>query len=116
MRNEKGQLIAGGVSLNPAGKPKGVRHLSALLYELLTQKDEKTGETYAALLNKRVVKDAIEKGNTSFVSLIYNYIDGAPQQGIDLTTKGESIAPTADVMEIANRVSEELRKAKTGAQ
>ena len=103
---------APGVSGNPAGKPPGAKHLSTKLLHALEQLAE-GGNSYADLLNKRVIKDAIEKGNTSLIHLIYNYIDGMPQQGIDLTSKGEQINATTDVMEIAQRVSEELKKKKT---
>lgn len=111
-RNEKGQFPPG-VSGNPAGKPKGAKHLTTLLFTAL-QERTKGGKTYEDLLIQRILNDAIVKGNTSMIHMILNYIDGMPQQGIDFTSGGEAVGSSSvDVIEIARRVSEELRQKKT---
>jgi hypothetical protein len=112
-------MMKGTAALNPAGKPKGTRHLSTLLMEaLLKQARNKDGEeleeTHADLLIKRVLKDAIDKGKG--VELIFDRVEGKPDQAIDLTSNGETVGAakaSEDVMEIARKVSEELKKQKT---
>lgn len=109
-----------GVSGNPAGKPKGAKHLTSLLFEALQKKardknGKETESTYQDLLIQRILKDAIEKGNTSLIHLCMNYIDGMPQQGIDLTSNGESVVSSndVDVMEMAKLISKQLKAKKT---
>lgn len=102
-----------GVSGNPAGKPKGAKHLTTKLWDALQQKVNGTNETYADKLIQRILNDAIAKGNTTLITVILNRIDGALLQGIDITSNGESIAPGTDVMKIAERVAQELKDQKT---
>lgn len=115
-RNDKGQIQAGSAPLNPAGKPKGVRHLSTLLWEALQEraknKDGTLSEkTHADLVIQRLIKDNIEKGART--ELIFDRIEGQAKQEIDFTSGGETISPSLDVMAIAKRVEEELKKKKT---
>lgn len=116
-RNEDG-TFAKGFSGNPAGKPKGTRHLSTLLWEALQKKAKKDNgeeleETYADLIIKRLLSDNIKYGKRT--ELIFDRIDGAAKQEVDITTDGEKINSTSDIdiMEIAGRVSQELKKKKT---
>jgi len=102
-----------GVSGNPAGKPKGAKHLTTKLWEALQQKVKGTDDTFADKLIQRILNDAIVKGNTTLITVILNRIDGALLQGIDITSNGESIAPGSDVMAIAQRVADELKQKKT---
>lgn len=120
IKNAEGKWVfAPGHSGNPAGKPKGSKHLTTLLFDALLEraKDENGNEsknTYSDLLIKRILNDAIVKGNSSMIHLIVNYIDGLPQQGIDITTDGEKIgADSIDVIAIARKVSAELKEQKT---
>lgn len=119
-RDEKGRLLPG-QSLNPAGKPAGTKHLSTKLWDALQKvaldedghprEDQKT---YADLLVQRVMSDAIKKGNTQLIQLAWDRIDGKPEQGINMNVTDTREATTADVMEIAQKVAEELKKKKTG--
>lgn len=81
--------------------------------KLAVNKDGSTSETtYAELFIQRVLKDAIEKGAGR--DMIMAYMDGHPEQGIDITSNGDSIAaPTDDVMTLVRKVSAELKKKKT---
>ena len=115
-RNEKGQLAKGSI-LNPTGPKKGTKHLSTLLWEALkeraTNKDgTKSDKTHADLVIARLIKDNIEKGSRT--ELIFDRIDGYAKQEIDVTTGGESLntTPENDVLEIARRVSAELKAKK----
>lgn len=112
VRDEKGRIVSG--VLNPNGKPKGTKHLSTKLFDALQQLDPNSNKSYADLLVKRILNDAIVKGNTTLINLVMSYIDGAPQQGIDLTTNGESISQPSDkVMEMIREVSDKLKQQKT---
>lgn len=108
-----------GVSGNPAGRPKGTKFLSTLLKEalekpVLNKEGQPTGKTYAEMLIQRILKDAVEKGNTTLISLCMAYMDGHPDQGIDVTSGGEPIARGGeDVMALVARVSAELKNNKT---
>lgn len=103
-----------GNTLSP-GKPKGARHLTTLLFEALQKKIPGRDETYQDKLVERILTEAIVKGKGDMIKLAMNYIDGMPQQGIDITTNDEPIngINDIDVLEIARRVSTELKKQKT---
>lgn len=88
-----------GVSGNPDGKQTGTKNFTTLVREALkklaTVKDEKTGETreesYEALLIKRVLNKAIEKGDTRMIEILWNYLDGKPRGNIDLGFDKDSL-------------------------
>jgi hypothetical protein len=71
-----------GVSGNPVGKPKGVRHLSTLLKEALLK------EGGDSELVKTLIKKAIE-GNDRSIQEIFDRLEGKPQQAIDLNANIE---------------------------
>lgn len=112
MRDPKtGQLLPGS-QLNPLGKPKGSKHLTTKLFEAL-QTMQKDGKSYSDLLVAKILNDAVA-GKSDMVKLVINYIDGMPEQGIDLTTGGEKINSSSDnVMAMAKEISERLKKQKT---
>ena len=114
-RDENGRLLPGSI-LNPIGKPPGAKHLSTKLYEALlkTVPDDPEQKTYLDMLTRRILKDAIEKGNTNLINLIYDRVEGKPDQGVRLEVSNDLQATEENVMEIAKRVSEELKQKKTG--
>lgn len=91
-----------------------------MLWEALQEKarnsnGEPMKETYADLFIKRVLKDAIEKGNGK--ELIFDRIEGKAAQPVDVTSGGETLGSTSvDVMELARKVSDELKNKKTNAK
>ncbi len=89
-RNEKGQLLPG-VVLNPAGKPKGVRHLSTMLEEAIKRVADGGTESYDVLLIKRVLKKAINDGDMKAIEHIWDRIEGKAPQSLDITTGGKPI-------------------------
>jgi hypothetical protein len=115
IKPDKPWLFQPGVSGNPAGKPPGAKHLSTRLYEALlkTVPDDPDQKTYLDLLTRRILKDAIEKGNTNLINLIYDRVEGKPDQGVRLEVTNDQERNEENVMEIARRVSEELKKKKT---
>jgi len=107
-RNPDGTFAIG----NP-GKPKGAKHLTTKLFDAL-ENMTKDGKSYSDLLIQRILNDAIVKGNPSMIHMIMNYVDGMPQQGLDLTTGGDKLEKSnTDVMELARRISSELKEKKT---
>lgn len=118
-RDNNGRLLPGSV-LNPAGMRVGTKHMTTKLYEAFQQiakdkdgNDDKDGKTYADKLAERVIIETIGKGNTSLINMVYDRFDGRPDQGINMSVQTEVHQSTDDVMEIAKRVAEELKKKKT---
>ena len=70
---------------NP-GKPKGARHMTTKLIEAITKVcDGDEGPEDVAILRKLVQK--AKEGDMQAMKLIFNYVDGMPMQGIELTGK-----------------------------
>lgn len=83
-RNKKGQFIEG----NPGGgRPQDSFSLITILKRQLQQIPKelkgKERKQYAELLVKRVLADAIKKGDDQKIKLIFNYVEGMPKQEID---------------------------------
>lgn len=95
-RDEKGRFLPG-VSGNPAGPKPGYKLFTTKVREALAKIAEGKNETYETLLVKRVMKKAIEGGDTAMIKLIWNYLDGMPQLHIDHTTDGEKLGSPADI-------------------
>ena len=87
-RDEKGRFIEG-VSGNPAGKPKGIRHLSTMLEEAIKRVAEGGTESYDVLLIKRVLKKAIGDGDMKAIEHIWDRIEGKPPQDLNLGNKDD---------------------------
>lgn len=72
--------------INRKGKPKGTKSFTTIVREALQVlsgvKDGKTELTMEQLLAKKMVADAIKKGDTNLRRLIWNYLDGMPAQKI----------------------------------
>lgn len=106
-----------GESGNPAGRPKGVKNLSTLLWEALQERAKKEDgtvldKTHADLVIQRLISDNIKHGKRT--ELIFDRIDGQAKQSVDITTGGEKLnEPDIDMLEIARRVSAELKAKRT---
>lgn len=86
--------FAPGVSGNPAGKPKGVKHFTTIVQEALKKLGTtETGEKIELekALGEKVVAMALD-GNEQMIKLIWNYRDGLPKAVIELddTRKDET--------------------------
>ena len=107
IRDEKGQIVAGSPSLNPAGKPKGAKHLTTKLKEYLKElraKDPRTGELRPledALIEK-VTKMALD-GNERMINLLWDRIEGKPTQAIDFDVNKEGIEQLTDFFRMMGR-------------
>ena len=105
-RDEKGRILPGQVSLNPAGKPRGIRPLSSLLAEalkkqVLNKEGKSTGKTYEDLLIERVLERAISKGDFKHSELIFDRIEGKAPQTININPTDDVSPETKEKIEQA---------------
>lgn len=88
-RDEKGRYLEG-VSGNPEGRPKGAGiSITTEIKRKLNEVNPKHKATYLQLFIQRIMKKAIEDGDTRIIKEIWNYIDGMPKQSLDVTKKSE---------------------------
>ena len=76
---------------NSTGKNLGSHWLKTDLEILLKTVGENQSTPYGQLLNKRIIKEAIENGNLGFAKMIYEYIEGKPVETHDTKLTGEFI-------------------------
>lgn len=88
-RNELGQFIPG-VSGNPAGKPKGVKHMTTLLEEAIKAVAEGTGTTEDKLVVKALI-DKAKQGDTKAIDMVFDRLEGKPKQTTEIETDGAQI-------------------------
>lgn len=80
-----GKFIAG----NP-GKPKGARHMTTKIMEAIEKVSADSGKREDVELVRTLIRQA-KKGDMQAMKLIFNYVDGMPQQDIDVTTDGQPL-------------------------
>lgn len=76
-----------GVSGNPAGKPKGTRHMTTKIVEAITAVSEGSIDSEDREIVKALVRKA-KDGDIQAIKIIFNYVDGMPIQGIEHTGAG----------------------------
>lgn len=96
-RDEKGRFLPGVVQ-NPKGRPKGTLSIVPLLKKKLADIEPKTGRQYAELLVERMVQDAIAFGDHHQIKNILQYVDGMPQQKLDLTSNESPLEPGTPII------------------
>lgn len=85
-------FVKGDPRINREGRPEGTFSLLTLLKQELQKVSEgQDKKTYADLIVKRMLKQAIEKGDQQQIKLIWNYLEGLPRQPVDVTSGGESL-------------------------
>jgi len=82
VRNEKGQVISG--TPNPNGRPKGTFSVVEMIRRKLQETPEGKNKTYAELFVLRLMKKAIEEGDTATMRDIIDRVDGKAMQSIQL--------------------------------
>lgn len=100
VRDDKGRFIEG-VSGNPDGRP-AFSLLSILKAELQRCPEGQDKKTYADLIIKRMLADAIKKGDDAKIKLIWNYIEGMPPQDIKTTGELRIVEAPKEVIEKLN--------------
>jgi hypothetical protein len=73
--------------INREGRPKKIPALDVLLADLLDDEEESAKMILAALIEKA------KEGDVRAAQVILDRAYGKPKESIDLTSKGESIAP-----------------------
>lgn len=105
VRNEDGTVKPGSV-LNPAGRPK-----RKTLTELIHAKLDETPGAWDAIVNT-VIQKVIKDKEKEIIRTFWQYTDGMPKQGVELTGKnGEAINIKIEDYGSNNKVSD---KTKTG--
>jgi len=103
---------------NTEGRRTGARSFTTIVKEALSVmsgiKDDDGNElTMEQVLAKKVVADAIKSGDTALRRLVWNYMDGMPQQKMDITSGGETIqTPIYGGISGHNSDEEDLRTEK----
>jgi len=81
-----------GQSGNPSGRPKDSFSLITLLKQELQKCPEgENKKTYAKIMVKKMIDEAMRKGDDQKLKLIFNYCEGLPKQTVDHTSQGEKI-------------------------
>lgn len=88
-RDESGRFLPG-ISGNPAGKPKGIKHMSTLLGEAIRKVAEDEAEPQDVLIVKALLSKA-KSGDISAIREVWDRLEGKPQQSTDITSDGEKI-------------------------
>ena len=78
-----GRPFQPGHSGNPGGRPPGKKLWSTLVREAMQKLDPESGLTIEQKAIQNIVKMA-EKGHTDMLQLIWAYIDGRPNQPMDM--------------------------------
>lgn len=118
-------FVKGQPSANPGGRPRGSKTMSASVYKMLDDyAKDKNGDvlydrdkkplTYRQLITRQLMNKAVS-GDMNAIKQVFAYIDGAPQEFIDLTTNGESIKEYGDdiLEQMANEIEAKLKAIKT---
>lgn len=79
-------------NINRKGRPKGSLSITSLIKKKLEEIPEGGKRSYAETLILRILNKAIKDGDVQMLKLIWNYVDGFPKQGLDVTTKGKPIS------------------------
>lgn len=108
VRDEHGRIVSG--QLNPAGKPKGARHLSTLLLDAIKRVSDDKGTSEDVEIVKALIKKA-KDGDTKAIDIVFDRIEGKAPQSIDITTDGDKISGSAtELGELARRMSQEIKE------
>lgn len=88
-RDELGRLLPGNTA-NPNGRPPGTLSLVSLLKKHLEEVPDGDKRTRAELFIRQTLSKAM-KGDPSSEKLVWQYIEGLPQQKVDVTSGGKPL-------------------------
>jgi hypothetical protein len=81
-------LFQKGQSGNPSGRPKGKKTWATMVREAMVKKvNPVTGATAEEEIINNIIELA-KRGNPKMIEIIWNYIDGKPNQPMDLNVEG----------------------------
>jgi len=122
--DERKKFKKGHPKIGGSKKGSSFSLLSILKRELQKIPPELKGKErkmYAEILIKKQLHKATVEGDEQSIKLIWNYVEGTPQESLDLTSGGEKIVENYEVdnSEIKNLISQfgkELKKALSNKQ
>lgn len=79
-----GKPFEKGQSGNPAGRPPGSISITTEIKKRLQEVPEGQQKSYLELLINRILKLGVVDGNEQMIKAIWNYIDGLPNQKLNL--------------------------------
>ena len=79
-----GKPFEKGQSGNPAGRPPGSISITTEIKKKLQEIPDGQKKTYLELLINRILKLGVVDGNEQMIKAIWNYIDGLPNQKLNL--------------------------------
>lgn len=94
-RDEHGRLLPGNTA-NPHGRPPGTLSLVSLLKKHLEEIPDGEKRSRAEIFIQKTLTQAM-KGDPANAKLVWQYIEGLPQQRVDVTTGGKPISILANV-------------------
>ncbi len=80
-RREDGTFLPG-VSGNPAGKPKGARHMTTIIMDAIVKVSEGESSPEDVLIVRTLLKKA-KNGDMRAIEILMHYVDGKPLQAKD---------------------------------
>lgn len=89
-RDALGRLLPGNTA-NPYGKPPGTLSLVSLLKKHLEEVPDGEKRSRAQAFIEKTLNQAM-KGDPANAKLVWQYIEGLPQQKVDVTTGGKPIS------------------------
>ncbi len=84
-------FVKGDPNINREGRPVGARSFTTKVKEALEKIADGKDYTYEEAFIKSILKKAIVDSDASTQRLIWNYLDGMPQQKTDITSDGKAI-------------------------
>jgi len=110
-RDKEGKFLPG-VSPNPAGKPKGVRHMTTLLQEAIKKVAEGDAEPADIMIVKKLITKAKE-GEFKHTELIFDRLEGKAPQKIEVEGIGEN--NLSELKEITEKLNAIYRSTGIGS-
>ena len=92
-------------NINRAGRPRGTLSITSAIRRKLQEMPEGQDKTYLEFLVEKILKKAVIEGDQPTIKNIWNYIDGLPQESMDITTGGKPF-PIIDIHAVSTNNSD----------
>lgn len=80
-----------GESGNPEGRPKGSISLKTIIQQRIAEIPIGQTKNWAEQIIESLLEKAVVNKDVAAQKLIFSYVDGNPDQALDLTSKGEKL-------------------------